>query len=375
MTLMCASIAIILLAWTSGAAAAQQAADPTTSDSAVKLRGVERVPTGLDVGQPVSASILSHPQEDALTSANAGGTARASNVGIGTAAPNFPLSFPDTLGDKISLFGQSGAHYGFGIQSGLLQIHGNDTNSAIAFGSGSSAFFFEVMRIRANGAVGIGSEGSDAWKLYVESGFSTSGGAIYGSTFNSSASGVAGFNYNNGVGVSGQTHTGTGMHGRADQAGGWGVFGESLSSYGVYGVSISGYGVVGRSDTNYAGYFFGNVYVNGTVTQTSDMRLKQGIRTLGYGLHEVLQLRPVSWTWKEKSDGRAQLGLIAQEVETVVPELVTTATDEEQTKGLNYLGLLPVVIKAIQEQQDTITALNARLKALELELQQLRGQR
>jgi hypothetical protein len=50
------------------------------------------------------------------------------------------------------------------------------------------------------------------------------------------------------------------------------------------------------------------------------------------------------------TDGGRQLGLIAQEVETVLPELVTTDKDTEQTKGLNYIGLVPVAIKAIQEQ-------------------------
>ncbi len=83
------------------------------------------------------------------------------NVGIGTGTPGFPLSFPNTLGDKISLWGSSGAHYGFGIQGNLLQIHTASSASDIAFGYGSSGSFTERMRIKGNGALSInGSTGS-----------------------------------------------------------------------------------------------------------------------------------------------------------------------------------------------------------------------
>jgi hypothetical protein len=78
------------------------------------------------------------------------------NVGIGTTTPGFPLTFVNTFGDKISLWGQSGNSYGFGIQSALLQIHTDSDAADIAFGFGSSAAFRETMRIKGNGNVGIG---------------------------------------------------------------------------------------------------------------------------------------------------------------------------------------------------------------------------
>ena len=62
------------------------------------------------------------------------------NVGIGTTTPGFPLNFATTTGDKISLYGNSGSHYGFGIQGGLLQIHSDAAAANIAFGYGSSSF-------------------------------------------------------------------------------------------------------------------------------------------------------------------------------------------------------------------------------------------
>ena len=78
------------------------------------------------------------------------------NVGIGEANPGFPLNFASSFGDKISLYGNSGAHYGFGMQTNVLQIHSDTSSSDIAFGYGSSAAMTETMRIKGNGNVGIG---------------------------------------------------------------------------------------------------------------------------------------------------------------------------------------------------------------------------
>jgi hypothetical protein len=78
------------------------------------------------------------------------------NVGIGESNPGFRLNFSSTAGDKISLYGNSGAHYGFGIQGSLLQIHSAGSGDDIAFGYGSSNAFTERMRIKGNGNVGIG---------------------------------------------------------------------------------------------------------------------------------------------------------------------------------------------------------------------------
>jgi hypothetical protein len=109
------------------------------------------------------------------------------------------------------------------------------------------------------------------------------------------------------------------------------------------------------------------------VTQNSDARLKQRISNLKSGLAEVMQLRPVTWTWKKKPEHGVQLGLIAQEVESVLPELVTEK-DAEQTKGLNYIGLLPVMIKATQEQQAQIEDQQKRINEQQEQLAQQQEQ-
>ncbi len=78
------------------------------------------------------------------------------NVGIKNSNPNFPLHFNDNLGDKISLYGASGSHFGFGVQTNLFQIHASNNSDDIAFGYGTSASFTENVRFKGNGNVGIG---------------------------------------------------------------------------------------------------------------------------------------------------------------------------------------------------------------------------
>jgi len=83
------------------------------------------------------------------------GFAQNGNVGIGTTTPGFPLNFATTTGDKISLYGNTGNHYGFGIQSGLLQIHSDAAAANIAFGFGSSGAFTERAKIINGGTDGM----------------------------------------------------------------------------------------------------------------------------------------------------------------------------------------------------------------------------
>ena len=93
---------------------------------------------------------------------------------------------------------------------------------------------------------------------------------------------------------------------------------------------------------------------NNNVTAFSDERLKDNIETLTDGLDKVEQLRGVTYT----RDGREDIGVIAQEVEKILPEIVLTADDEMGTKSVDYSRLTAVLIEAVKD-------LSARVKELE----------
>ncbi|HEY5714410.1 MAG TPA: tail fiber domain-containing protein, partial [Candidatus Gracilibacteria bacterium] len=107
----------------------------------------------------------------------------------------------------------------------------------------------------------------------------------------------------------------------------------------------------------------GNLYATGYI-QTSDVRFKENISTV-HGLDVVSQLRGVSFDWK--NSGESTLGVIAQEVESVVPELVRT--DEDGYKGVNYDGFAAVLIEAIKELKLQNETLQQRVEALEASAQ------
>jgi Chaperone of endosialidase len=116
----------------------------------------------------------------------------------------------------------------------------------------------------------------------------------------------------------------------------------------------------------------GQVYAtNTTISAISDQRFKENIRDLEGGLEKVLALKPRLYDWKEGkgADIKNARGFIAQEFEQVFPDLIDEWADpapegEEPYKSVRQ-DLMPVLVKAIQEQQALITTLTERISALE----------
>jgi len=102
------------------------------------------------------------------------------------------------------------------------------------------------------------------------------------------------------------------------------------------------------------------IYPDGSYYRLSDRRQKENIKDIEYGLSEVLKLRPVTHTWLNGSS-KTSVGLIAQEVEEVISEVVnTTADGDTDIKALDYNGLIPVLIKSIQELNEKIRQLESK---------------
>ena len=90
--------------------------------------------------------------------------------------------------------------------------------------------------------------------------------------------------------------------------------------------------------------------------------MKKNIHDLPYGLAEVLKLKPVGYNWKNNTGGN-KIGLIAQEVRKIIPEVVV-GDEAKENLGMNYAELVPVLINAIKEQQQQIDVLKKEIQAL-----------
>ncbi|MEL7534087.1 MAG: tail fiber domain-containing protein [Bacteroidota bacterium] len=139
--------------------------------------------------------------------------------------------------------------------------------------------------------------------------------------------------------------------------------------------SIDGSRSLGQSN-----FRWNTIYsLNGTIN-TSDRREKSSITALHYGLNEVMALEPISYIWNDYPEQGRKIGLIAQDVQNILPELVVDTewiVDEESGAkspqatsllGIYYTDLLPVLVKAIQEQQTLIEDQQSQLVQMQTQL-------
>lgn len=94
---------------------------------------------------------------------------------------------------------------------------------------------------------------------------------------------------------------------------------------------------------------------SGSVTGASDERIKKDIRDNTYGIDVINKIRPVVFKYKEGKNQTDQIGFIAQEIEKIVPELVTQ--DTEGMLSLAYNGIIPILVKAVQELNEKVEKL------------------
>jgi hypothetical protein len=114
----------------------------------------------------------------------------------------------------------------------------------------------------------------------------------------------------------------------------------------------------------------GDIIAN-SIAGSSDARFKTNVSAISNPLQKVLQLRGVTFDWKNKdfparsfSENRS-LGFIAQEVENVVPEIVQTEKTAEGYKAVQYDKLVALLVEAIKEQQKQIESLSIQVKKLQ----------
>jgi hypothetical protein len=105
-------------------------------------------------------------------------------------------------------------------------------------------------------------------------------------------------------------------------------------------------------------YIPGDLTVMGTILNPSDEKLKQNISDLDhYEFNKILEIEPKSFSFKNDSDDRKHFGIIAQDLEQIIPCLVS---EDIHNKYINYLELIPLMIGKIKDMQKELDELKNR---------------
>jgi hypothetical protein len=345
---------------------------------------------------------------------------------------NKTVTINDDASLKVNTIGGSTAgSYFYGIKSQIDGTNGNNRGILSASNGVSQGINWGLTSYASNSAVeniGIYSRGYTPANT-VNSGHNTgvqgnADGAINGNDNR----GTIGYAY--GVTASGKNYGLTGLAKNSEvfniAVGAYSELGNTTngSNYGVYArassVTTTGtnYGIYSEASngaTNYAGFFNGNVTITGNFVQPSDRKLKKDIKLFASALDKINALSPVTYYYKNEKESKINLptnlqyGFIAQDLETVFPELVTTQifnlettanagnkkasinpdekglvsenenpattpiekSTKEEFKGINYTGLISVLTQAIKEQQVLIEGLKKQNKSLNMRIKKI----
>jgi hypothetical protein len=257
-----------------------------------------------------------------------------SNVGIGTASPSTPLhTFGRVRSSNTSTSGTGAASGVFELGDSSNGIWRGDANSVSTAGNFTNIGGFDGIVFSSSNA----SIGSQTERMRI-----TSGGQVGINT--------ASFDFGEKLGLYSTTsytlqskRTGTGSEGHF--------------------VFSNGNGVVGSIFTNGSATFY---------NATSDYRLKEDLQEIK-GLEKVQAIKVYDYKWKS-SESRMD-GVLAHELAEVLPYAVTGEKDEVDENGndkmqaVDYSKIVPILIKAIQEQQEQIKSLTEQIDSLKNQMQ------
>lgn len=165
----------------------------------------------------------------------------------------------------------------------------------------------------------------------------------------------------------------------------YGVVGSATSS--SFGTNTGIYGDASGASINYAGFFNGDVTITGTLNNPSDSRLKTNVLPLQDASSIINKLRPVEFEYLRNINGfnlnlpqKHQFGFIAQEVQSILPDLVSVqkinlsttrssfsenaqeseknnSSQPQEFLSVNYISIIPILVQSIKEQQKRIEKL------------------
>jgi len=300
------------------------------------------------------------------------------NVGIGTTGP----------GDKLTVAGGAiGGNYALAPNYAAWNAYGTGSGGAAIYNDSGT---YKALMIVGNNAAG-GSREVGMWdnvtahgNLTVTGQIKISGGSPgAGKVLTSDANGLATWQTPAATGITGNgtanyvsKFTGTGTIGNSqiiDNGTRVGIGRTPTTARLEVGGDLGVFGVFGATGIS---YLAGGAQVTGTLTvsssvtasaffYSSDKSLKTDIRPLGDALQKIGKLDGVYFDWK--ADGTPSIGLIAQDVEKVFPEAVSTAA-KTGLKSVDYAKLVAPLIVAVKNQQDQIRVLQDEIGALQSQI-------
>ena len=327
-------------------------------------------------------------------------------IGIGTTAPVYPLHITSATAQRVLT--SVSTFTGFEHRVGIYGQSVNDPEHGFNYGTGVQGEGGAI-GVKGRGATGVYGTG-----VPISEGYYGIGVHGYGTPGLLGVGVVDEEYYTYGTGVVGSGYTGVrgtgvelGVEGRANETG---VAGYGTNSYGIYGYT--------SNPTSYAAYFEGAVYTSGTY-QGSDSKLKQNVKEIESAINIINQLQPKTYEYRQDGNFKQMnlpsgrhYGLIAQDVEQVLPHLVkattfntarvkagvppaiiTRQTDSAQAikallpvtkpdkgealhfKAVNYTELIPLMVKAVQElskENEELKIKTEKMDALEKELTDLK---
>jgi len=261
------------------------------------------------------------------------------DVGIGTATPVVEAHLVD--GNTPTLRLQQDGSSGFGSQT--WDMAGNETNFFIRDVTNGSKLPFRIrpgalessIDIAANGEVGIG-DASPAARLHIK---------------------------------------GLGSDSSSDA-----FLAKNSSNVALCKIRNDGRVAIGDVSPEQELHVVGNVAISGSILPVSDIRLKKNIQSISNGLITIQALNPTTYHFRTvqyadmKLPETLQYGFIAQELEKVLPALVTNSDNPDKAKAfkrVNYTGVIPFLVKGMQEQQEIIEEQQAEIDVLKEKLNEI----
>ncbi len=282
------------------------------------------------------------------------------NLGVGTATPNAKLNVVSTAQSVVRVKGGASA----GQSAAFYVERAGSTTTLGAFGDSAAILggtVDQAVAIYADSSIPITFNQSSTERARIDS----SGNLLVGTTSSSSSRFVASADLNNQVAYVVNTNTTV-----------TGAVGGIYVNYTAASPNNTVFEFLRCTDSTTTRAKIlsnGNLQnINNSYGAISDLKLKENISDATPKLDKLLQVRVVNYNLKTQPDQK-HIGVIAQELEQVFPGMVEESPDRDAegndlgttTKGVKYSVFVPMLIKALQEQQSIIASLTARVAALE----------